>query len=153
MKTTVWLVPTVLAVFSGVVIWASLQLDTSPPMIVGDGMQARSFPIFLMVLNLLLIAILALQMWRTPPKPLSKQRFPTWGTVLLLGLFYALTTWVDMFIGIAVVMFLMSLVWGERRIWLAGLVAIVTPLSIFLLFDLVLRIRFPRGLLTNWYYG
>ena len=61
--------------------------------------------------------------------------------------------YVDMFVGIIVVMFLLCLLWGERRIWVAGLVAIVTPALIFLLFDEVLQIRFPRGLLTNWYYG
>lgn len=153
MKATQWLVPALLAAFSGVVIWASLQLDTSPPMIVGEGMQARSFPIFLMVVNLLLTAVLAIQLWRSPPKPMNAPRFPTWGTVMLMVLFYVLTTWADMFIGIAAVMFLMSLLWGERRIWMAALIAVVTPLSIFLLFDLVLRIRFPRGVLTNWYYG
>ena len=71
----------------------------------------------------------------------------------LMGLFYVLTTYVDMFLGLAVVIFIMSLVWGERRYWLAGLVAVLTPVSIFFLFDLVLQIRFPRGLLTELYYG
>ena len=50
-------------------------------------------------------------------------------------------------------MFVLSLLWGERRIWAAGILATVTPLAIFLLFDSVLKVRFPRGLLTNWYYG
>ena len=50
-------------------------------------------------------------------------------------------------------MFLMSLVWGQRNILVALANAILTPLFVFLLFDLVLRIRFPRGLITNWYYG
>jgi len=67
--------------------------------------------------------------------------------------FYGLTTYLDMFLALAVVMFIMCLVWGERRIWLAGLVSLVTPLTIFFLFDLVLQIRFPRGVLTNLYYG
>lgn len=51
------------------------------------------------------------------------------------------------------VIFIMCIVWGERRLWLAGLVALITPASIFLLFDLVLKIRFPRGVFTNLYYG
>ena len=53
----------------------------------------------------------------------------------------------------AVVMFVLCYSWGERRIHVAGLVSVVTPLSLFLLFDEVLKIRFPRGLITNWYYG
>jgi hypothetical protein len=32
-------------------------------------------------------------------------------------------------------------------------IAILTPSSVFLLFDKVLQVRFPRGLFTNWYYG
>ena len=43
--------------------------------------------------------------------------------------------------------------WGERRLPVAGSLALATPISIFLLFDTVLRVRFPRGVLTNWYYG
>ena len=58
-----------------------------------------------------------------------------------------------LFIGIAVVMFAMCLMWGERRLPVAGSLALATPISIFLLFDTVLRVRFPRGVLTNWYYG
>ena len=59
----------------------------------------------------------------------------------------------DMFIGIAVVIFLMCRLWGERRLAVNLTLALATPLVIFFLFDLVLKIRFPRGLLTDWYYG
>ena len=41
----------------------------------------------------------------------------------------------------------------ERRISVASAVALVTTAAIFFLFDMVLRVRFPRGLLTNLYYG
>jgi hypothetical protein len=43
--------------------------------------------------------------------------------------------------------------WGERRLIIAALNAILTPVTLFLLFDKVLQIRFPRGIITNWYYG
>ena len=146
-------IPGILVVFSVTVIWVATHLDLSPPMIVGDGMQPRVFPIFLMVINLVLVAVLAVQLQRSPAGEKGRVRFPTWGSIVLLAVFYVLTIWLDMFIGIAVVMFLMCLLWGERRIWVAATVALATPASIFALFDLVLRIRFPRGLLTNWYYG
>ncbi|MGI9522945.1 MAG: tripartite tricarboxylate transporter TctB family protein, partial [Hyphomicrobiaceae bacterium] len=71
----------------------------------------------------------------------------------LMVVFYVLTHYVDMIIALMVVIFVMCIVWGERRYWLAALVAIVTPVSIFFLFDLVLRVRFPRGILTELYYG
>ena len=153
MKARLLIIPGLLAAFSFAVIWASLQLELSPDMIVGDSMQPRAFPIFLMAINLVLIAILAVQQCKAQPDKLELEDFPTWGSMLLLVLFFALTNWLDLFIGIAVVMFLMCLLWGERRIVVAAATALLTPLLIFLLFDFVLKVRFPRGILMNWYYG
>ena len=153
MKARLLIVPAILAFFSAVVIWASLQLDLSPAIIVGDSMQPRAFPIFLMIVNLVLIAVLTIQLYASEPKKVQLEDFVTWGSMLLLCLFFVLTTWLDMFIGIAVVMFLLCLLWGERRIYVAGATALLTPLLIFLLFDFVLEVRFPRGILMNWYYG
>jgi putative tricarboxylic transport membrane protein len=146
-------IPGIVATFSVVIIWASLQLDLSPDMIVGDSLQPRVFPIFLMLLNLLLAALLAIKYYRTPPREARRESPHTWGTIALFPLFYLLTTYVDILIAVAVVLFLMALLWGERRILVAALIALATPLFIFFLFDLALGIRFPRGLITNWYYG
>lgn len=147
----IYLVPLILSIFSLAVIAIALQLDTSPEMIVGDSMQARSFPIFLMILKLILIGILSFQFYKNNPKPIALEKYHTWGSMFLFLLFYLLTVYTDMFIGIFVVMLLMGLLWGEKRIWLSFLTATLTPLLIFLLFDFVLKIRFPRGILM--YYG
>ncbi len=147
------IVPIVLTGVSLVIIYLALQLDLSPPMIVGDSMQPRSFPIFLMILNLVLTVALAFQIYKTPPIQPEPINRVTWLSIFLMVIFYGLTVTTDMFIGIAVVMFLMSLAWGERRLLIALANAILTPFLIFLLFDNVLRIRFPRGILMNWYYG
>ncbi len=146
-------IPGVVTAFSITVIWASLQLELSPPMIVGDSLQPRVFPILLMLINLVLAALLAFQHRAKPPKKIQREGIRTWGSIALFAIFYPLTVYLDMLIGIVVVMFLMCLLWGERRIHVAGAVALITPAAIFLLFDTVLRVRFPRGLLTNWYYG
>lgn len=148
-----YLVPGIIALFSCAVIVAAMQLDLSPPMIVGESMQPRAFPIFLMVLNLILVALLVMQIRRSPPDKIPLESFPTWGSMILMVLFYFLTTYLDMFIGIAVVMFFMCFLWGERRWWVALVTALATPILIFILFDSVLKIRFPRGILINWYYG
>ncbi len=153
MKQNIYIVPLFLSVFSIIVIGIALQLDTSPEMIVGDSMQARSFPIFLMVLNLILIGFLTFQLSRNFPEKITLEKFPTWGSILLFILFYLLTVYTDMFIGIFLVMFLMCRLWGEKRTWVALLTASITPALVFLLFDFVLKIRFPRGILTNIYYG
>ena len=153
MKNKIYLIPLILAIFSLSVIAISLQLDTSPEMIVGDSMQARSFPIFLMILKLFLLGILTYQFYKNKPKAVLLEKYHTWGSMLLFLLFYLLTVYTDMFIGIFVVIFLMSILWGEKRLWVAFLTATVTPGLVFLLFDFVLKIRFPRGILMNLYYG
>lgn len=147
------IIPGIVSIFSVVVIWAALQLELSPPMIVGDSLQPRVFPIFLMILNLILAVFLAFQYRNSPPKKARRETYHTWVTMALFVVFYFLTIYTDMFIAIAVVMFAMCLLWGERRIPVAGAIALVTPITVFFLFDLVLKIRFPRGLLTNLYYG
>ena len=153
MTNKFYTIPLFLTVFSIIIIGISLQLDTSPEMIVGDSMQARSFPIFLMILNLILISVLTFQYKKNNPDPIKLEKFPTWGRMGLFFIFYLLTVYTDMFIGIFVVMLLMGLLWGEKRIWLSFLTATLTPLLIFLLFDFVLKIRFPRGILMDLYYG
>jgi hypothetical protein len=147
------IVPGVVAAFSVAVISVALQLDESPEMIVGHSMQPRVFPILLMVINLILAGSLAVQYWKECPKEVPREGIQTWGSVALFAVFYPLTVYVDMFIAIAVVMFAMCLLWGERRIHVAGAISLITPAVIFFLFDFVLKVRFPRGLLTNWYYG
>ena len=153
MKKNIYIIPLVIAIFSLAVIAIAFQLDTSPEMIVGDSMQARSFPIFLMILQLILVGILTFQFYKNKPKNIPLEKFHTWGSMLLFLLFYLLTVYTDMFIGIFVVIFLMSVLWGEKRLWVAFLTATVTPGLVFLLFDFVLKIRFPRGILMNLYYG
>ena len=152
MQKKLYITPIFLAFFSIAIILISLQLDTSPEMIVGDSMQARSFPIFLMVINLILISVLFLQFFRNYPDKIKLEIFTTWFSMFLFLLFYFLTITTDMFIGITVCMFLMGYTWGEKRLWVNLCNAVITPGLIFLLFDSVLRIRFPRGLLTNMYY-
>ena len=147
------IIPGILAAFSVAIIYLALQLKLSPPMIVGHSMQPRSFPIFLMVINLILIAILAWECKRNPPPPVKLEGITTWISISMFAAFYVLTTYADFFIAIAVVMFVLSRSWGEKRLHVAALISVTVPLTLFLLFDEVLKIRFPRGLITNWVYG
>ncbi|MDG1935973.1 MAG: hypothetical protein P8I83_06110, partial [Paracoccaceae bacterium] len=66
-----FIVPGIIALFSVIIVYLALQLKLSPPMIVGHSMQPRSFPIFLMVINLLLVVILIWQISKSPPKPVE----------------------------------------------------------------------------------
>ena len=148
-----FILPISIIILSSVIIGIALNLEEAAPIIVGDGLQPRVFPIFLMTLNIFLALIMIWQFFKSPPKSSIAERFPTIGSILLFGLFYILASYIDLFIGIATVIFLMSRLWGNKRILSNLALAVITPLTIFLLFDLVLKIRFPRGLLTDWYYG
>ena len=59
----------------------------------------------------------------------------------------------DLFIALAIFAALLALYWGERKIKNILLVGLVVPVGVFFLFDQVFKIRFPRGLLTNLWYG
>ena len=153
MRLKYFILPISIIILSSVIIIVALNLEEAAPIIVGDGLQPRVFPIFLMILSIFLALIMVWQFFKSPPKSSIAERFPTIGSILLFGFFYILASYVDLFIGIATVIFLMSRLWGNKRILSNLALAVITPLTIFLLFDLVLKIRFPRGLLTDWYYG
>jgi hypothetical protein len=48
---------------------------------------------------------------------------------------------------------MLTILWGERRAWAIILVGLFVPFSVFFLFDSIFEVRFPRGLLTNIWYG
>ena len=148
-----WAVPGFIFVFCAVVTYVATTLDEAPAIIVGPAMQPRAFPMFLMAVIAILNVVLIVQMLRSEPRKRSDLPWQTWVTGALLAVFYVVTTTLDMFLALGVVLFSMCLAWGERRIWIAALVAIATPAVIFFTFDLLLQVRFPRGILTNIYYG
>ncbi len=146
-------IPSVVVVMSSAIIYAALHIELSPPMIVGHSLQPRVFPIFLMIINIMLAITLAVHLRKTPDKERAPASLRMWGSIILFFLFYGLTTYFDILIGLAVVSALMCLLWGERRYWVALAVGIITPSFIFFLFNWVLGIRFPRGMITNLFYG
>ena len=83
-----------------VIIYLALQLDLSPPMIVGDSMQPRSFPIF-NGFKPYFNYYSGLADLRKPPKEPTPILRVTWLTMVLMVLFYALTVSIDMFVGIS----------------------------------------------------
>ena len=148
-----YVVPAVIFVFCGVVSWICTSFEEALPIIVGHSMQPRVFPIFLMALIAVLNIFLIFQILA---KPVSRRRWEPSQTLisaLLMGVFYLLTEYVDIMLALIVTMFTLCVVWGEKRLWVAALVSVGTTALIFFAFDLVLEVRFPRGLFTDWYYG
>lgn len=146
-------IPGVVIATSLVIIYAALHIELSPPMIVGHSLQPRVFPIFLMIINILLAIALAVHLRKTPDKERAPASLRMWGSIILFIVFWGLTTYIDILVGLAMAAGLMCMLWGERRIWVALAVALITPSFIFFLFNWVLGIRFPRGMITNLFYG
>jgi hypothetical protein len=148
-----WLPPAVIFVYCAVVAYLCTTFSKAPEIVVGHAMQPRNFPLFLMAVTAVLNVILVFQILRDGNRHRVRQPPQTLITAILMALFWPGAVYVDMFLTLAVIMFLMCIVWGERRLWVAALVAVLTPGVIFFAFDLLLEVRFPRGLLTNLYYG
>ncbi len=129
-------------------IWLSLSFEKMPP-ILKRGIQPADFP----QLVLALIILMTLYMlWRDPVRVVEPMGSKTLGTIVLMVLFVLLAE-IDLFLALAVFAAGLSLYWGERRFSRLIIVGLVVPVTVFFLFDQVFKIRFPRGLLTNLWYG
>jgi putative tricarboxylic transport membrane protein len=141
-------VPCGTIVFCLLAYWLSTQFDRVPPILL-RGMQPEDFP---QMVLLLIMALSVLVMIFDKPIEHDPMTFNVWTS---LGLFvvFALLSQIDLFLGLGVFAGALAYTWGERRLLGIGLVSVLSPTLIFLLFDQVFQIRFPRGLLTNIWYG
>ena len=142
------LVSLIIIAFCVAAIWISLSFERMPP-ILKRGIQPADFPQIVCVSIILLTLFM---MWRDPIKIIEPFGSKTLGTLLLMVLFAALCQ-LDLFLALALFAGALAFYWGERRLPAMILVVLVVPVFVFLLFDQVFEIRFPRGLLTNLWYG
>ena len=143
-----WLVPLALIVFACVAIYISTTFKKMPP-ILKRGIQPSDFP---QLICGLIIALSLLMAWFDPAKMQERVSARTLLTIALMAGF-ALLVQVDIFIALGVFAAALSALWGERRLVVLGAVGVLMPLVIFFLFDQAFQVRFPRGVLTNMWYG
>ncbi|MEM1398870.1 MAG: tripartite tricarboxylate transporter TctB family protein [Pseudomonadota bacterium] len=143
-----WLIPLLIIAFCIVAFWLSTTFKKMPP-ILKRGIQPSDFPQLL--LGTIVLLTLAM-MWVDPVRVKERLQNTVIGTLALFAVFAGLTT-IDFFLALAVFAAGLAFYWGERKPGTLALVGIGVPVSIFLLFDQVFEIRFPRGLLTNLWYG
>ena len=145
---TRWALAALIIVFAALAIWGTTFFERVPP-ILKRGIQPSDFPQLIAGLMIGLAVLMAVINRDRAPELL---RNATYVTIGLIAIFVAVVQ-IDFFLALAVFGIALAYVWGERRPVLLGTVGLLMPLSIFLLFDLVFRIRFPRGLLTSLWYG
>jgi len=143
-----WIVPLVILGLAAVAFYLTTTFDRVPP-ILKRGIQPADFP------QLVILLIAGLAVWllwkdREPaPSPLPPVVFATLGMLVV----FPLLALVDLFLALGALGVVLSALWGERRLWALFLIAVVMPVAVFFLFDTVFEIRFPRGVLTNLWYG
>lgn len=143
-----YVAPVLILAFCVGAFYVSTTFKKMPP-ILKRGIQPSDFPqLLLTAIILLTIAML----WFDPVRIQEKLKGTVWGTLALFAVFAALTT-VDFFLALGVFAAALAAFWGERRLPVLVLVGLVVPVIIFFLFDQVFEVRFPRGLLTNLWYG
>ena len=142
------IVPVGIFVFCAYAFWLSTQFDRVPP-ILKRGIQPSDFPQLVILLIVALTAWLLFRDKDKAPQRLSGIAMTTIG--LLIG--FVLIATIDLFLALGVFAASLTMVWGERRIWAISLVGLVTPLAVFFFFDTIFEVRFPRGILTNLWYG
>ena len=143
-----WVVTFVIISFCGATFWVSTTFDRMPP-ILKRGIQPADFPQLILILMLVLTVAM---IWLDPIIVDKRLDSKTVGSLVLFGVFGGLT-FIDLFLALGAVAALLAMFWGERR-WQAVVgIGLMMPALIFLLFDQVFEIRFPRGLLTNLWYG
>ena len=143
-----WVVTFVIISFCGATFWISTTFDRMPP-ILKRGIQPADFPQLILILMLVLTVAM---IWLDPIIVDKRLDSKTVGSLVLFGVFGGLT-FIDLFLALGAVAALLAMFWGERR-WQAVVgIGLMMPALIFLLFDQVFEIRFPRGLLTNLWYG
>ena len=141
-------VPLGIVVFCLVAFWLTTRFERVPP-ILKRGIQPADFP--QLVLGLIMVLTIT-TVFTEKVKAMEKLGGRTLKTMLLFAGFAALTL-IDFFLALGVFAAALAALWGERRKLMLLLVGVIIPMSVFFLFDLVFEIRFPRGLLTNLWYG
>lgn len=145
-----FLIAVVVGAFGACVLYLTTTFWRVPPML-SPGLLPQEFPRLMVYVLFALSLILLFQSLSTAPKKRARVPPIVYCSLGMIALFCALAT-LDLFIGFFFFFLGLGLIWGERRIALLLFVSLALPLGIFLLFDLVLEVRFPRGLLTSLYY-
>ena len=143
-----WAVTFVIISFCGATFWISTTFDRMPP-ILKRGIQPADFPQLILILMLILTVAM---IWLDPIIVDKRLDSKTVGSLVLFGVFGGLT-FIDLFLALGAVAALLAMFWGERRWHVVVGIGLMMPALIFLLFDQVFEIRFPRGVLTNLWYG
>ena len=147
-----FIVSFVIILLSSILLYFTFQFDIVPP-ILNRGIQPATFPKALLILIIFLTIITYLLSLKNSWKKQKKLPTSFYLTLSSFILFILISKFLDFFLGISILSIIVSFFWGEKRIIYLLLVGIIFPLFVFIFFEVVLGLRFPAGIITNFYYG
>ena len=142
----------VILLFSLFAFIVTFTFDQVPP-ILNRGIQPATFPKILLILIIFLTSFLYFLSIKSPWSAGKKLERPFYLTLFILILFVLIAKFLDFFLAIGTLSFLVSFFWGERRIYYLFIVSIIFPIIVFIFFETILGLRFPSGIITNFYYN
>ena len=147
-----FIVSFVIILLSSILLYFTFQFDIVPP-ILNRGIQPATFPKALLILIISLTLITYLLSLKNSWKKQKKLPTSFYLTLSSFILFILISKFLDFFLGISILSIIVSFFWGEKRILYLLLVGIIFPLFVFIFFEVVLGLRFPAGIITNFYYS
>ncbi len=146
-----FLVALVVLVFCAATFYLTTTFEEVPSSL-AQGMQPAAFPRLVLVVILGLSAIMVLQALGKRGKGRKRVPVMVYLTTLAMIAFLLINRWIDLFVAIVAFCLAVPLLWRERRYLLVIAYAILLPVGIFVLFSMILEVRFPRGVITNLLY-
>lgn len=143
-----WIAPAFILAVAAVAFYLTTTFDRVPP-ILKRGIQPADFPQLVIGLISVLAVWLLFRDREPAPAALPSVVYISMGLMVV----FPFVAMIDLFLATGIFGLVLTAVWGERRLWALLLVSVAIPAFVFFLFDAVFEIRFPRGLLTNIWYG
>lgn len=130
----------------------TFYFDEVPPILV-RGIQPATFPKILLGLIFSLNVLLVYFYFKKPKKEYQKPSKIFYKTISIFVIFPFIAINIDLVLALMLSSIAITYFWGEKNIFLNLLLSIIFPIVVFLLFEGVLGLRFPPGILTNLYYN
>ena len=141
----------IIVIFSIFAFINTFYFETVPP-ILNRGIQPATFPKILLILITFLTCLIYYLSLKKPWQKKQKLEKTFFITLSIFLSFVLITIFLDFFLAIGVLSFLTSFFWGERRLVYLILVSILFPIIVFIFFETILGLRFPSGIITDFYY-
>ncbi|MFZ7250937.1 tripartite tricarboxylate transporter TctB family protein [Avibacterium avium] len=142
----------IIFIFSSIVIYLASQFRELPP-ILQRGLQPSTFPIICASLIILLGFILWIK--ENNEKDTSDANFnSTTIKLLLLTPIFLLVLNIDFFLAVILFSLAVNILWVKKlKVVPIILLGIILPIFVYILFELVLGVKFPDGIIMNYVRG